>query len=362
MPEPQVGYYVHHHGAGHAARALCIAQALQVPVTLIGSQLPHSLPDGVHGLLLPGDTADPMPHVERIDGLHYAPLAVQGLRERMAMLVQWFYQHWPCVLVVDVSVEVALLARLCGVPVIYVRQHGRRDDAAHRLAYESASALLAPWPKPMEAPTTAAWIRDKTAYCGWLSRFAGAPLATPRAGQALVISGHGGTGLSTSLLAAVAAQCPEWHFRVAGPLAPGTGLPNLEWLGRLNDPQQAMREAEVVIGSASDSLVAEAASLGCRYIAVAEERPFDEQRLQARRLNALEVALGLEQGWPPAPAWPALLARAQRLDPGRWYGWADPASARQAAQWVEATLDRLIRTPGGQPSAPGPLAPPSASE
>lgn len=341
MSEPHVGYYVHHHGAGHGVRAVRIAQALRVPVTLIGSQLPDELPAGVHRLQLPADTAEGMT-VERFDVMHYAPLAVDGVRERMAMLAQWFTEHWPCLLVVDVSVEVALFARLCSVPVVYVRQHGLRDDAAHRLAYQSASALLAPYPAEMEATDTPQWLRDKTTYSGWLSRFAGAGGTAPQAGNVLIITGHGGTGLSTALIDAVARQCPDWRFRIAGGLAPGTPASNLVWLGNLPDPQDEMRNAELVVGSASDSLVGEAASLGCRYIAVAEDRPFDEQRLQARRLNELNVALGLEDGWPAAPQWTALLEAARELDPGRWRGWADVASAARAARLIEDTLARTI--------------------
>jgi predicted glycosyltransferase len=120
---------------------------------------------------------------------------------------------------------------------------------------------------------------------------------------------------------------------------------NLHWLGRLDNPQDEMREAEVVVGSASDSLVGEAASLGCRYIAVAEDRPFDEQRLQARRLNELNVAIGLEQGWPAASQWPALIDAALGLNPDDWRGWADVSAAKRAARLIEDTLSRLIRTP-----------------
>ncbi|QKZ04502.1 hypothetical protein [Pseudomonas eucalypticola] len=337
MPEPQVGYYVHHHGAGHGVRAAHIAQALRVPVTLIGSRLPDDLPVGVRSMPLPGDTAPGM-RVERLDALHYAPLAVDGLRERMALLARWFVTHWPCVLVVDVSVEVALFARLCGVPVVYVRQHGLRDDPAHRLAYESASALLAPYPQVMEAGDTPQWLRDKTGYSGWLSRFAGTPRTAPRKAQVLIITGQGGTGLSVGLIEAMARRCPGWQFRVAGSLPAGDPGPNLQWLGHLKDPRVEMHQAEVVVGSASDSLVGEAASLGCRFIAVAEDRPFDEQRLQARRLNELGVAIGLEQGWPAAPQWPALFEAARTLDPSRWQGWADANAASRAARLIESTL------------------------
>lgn len=348
MPELRVGYYVHHHGAGHATRAVCIARAMQVPVTLIGSQLPEFLPPGIDSLRLPGDTAPGM-QVESFDTLHYAPLNVRGLCERMALLAQWFSDNWPCLLVVDVSVEVALLARLCSVPVVYMRQHGQRDDAAHSLAYECATALLAPYPAQMEARDTPLWLREKTLYSGWLSRFAGTPPAAPQHGQVLVITGHGGSGLSAALLEAVARYCPAWQFRVVGSLTAGPPAANLHWLGQVADPSEAMRSAEIVIGSASDSLVGEAASLGCRFIAVAEDRPFAEQRQQARRLNELEVATGLAHGWPAVEQWPALLDAARGLAPERWAGWADAGAPARAAQMIEETLQRVLKTRG----APG---------
>ncbi|MFF7708754.1 hypothetical protein [Pseudomonas sp. NPDC007930] len=338
MAEPRIGYYVHHHGAGHGVRALAIAAAAPVPVTLLGSRLPNGpWPAHVDGLQLPPDY-HPGVQAEAFDVLHYAPLAVPGLRQRMAQLAQWFAQHWPCLLVADVSVEVALLARLCSVPAVYVRQHGLRHDAAHRLAYASASGLLAPYPEAM-APAGDPW-RGKTAYTGWVSRYNGLPVGQAEPGRVLVICGHGGTGLNAALLEAAAQACPQWRFEVAGALAPGRAAGNLRWLGELAAPAAAMQRAEVVIGSASDSLVSEAAALGCRYIAVAEQRPFAEQRLQARQLQALGVALGLEAGWPPAERWPALLAQARQLPPPHWQQWADAQAATRAAAALVGWLPR----------------------
>ena len=37
-PRP-IGYYVHHHGAGHLSRARVIREATSLPVTLLGSQI-----------------------------------------------------------------------------------------------------------------------------------------------------------------------------------------------------------------------------------------------------------------------------------------------------------------------------------
>ncbi len=56
----------------------------------------------------------------------------------------------PSLVVVDVSVEVTLLVRLLGVPVVVVAMQGDRDDRPHVAAYDAATALLAPWPRDAE--------------------------------------------------------------------------------------------------------------------------------------------------------------------------------------------------------------------
>jgi predicted glycosyltransferase len=347
MAEPRVGYYVHHQGAGHATRALAIARRMDSPVTLIGSTLPAQLPAPIQRLDLPGDTAPGM-RVERFDSLHYAPLGVDGLRERMGLLGDWMRAAWPCLLVVDVSVEIALLARLFGVPTLYLRQHGRRDDAAHRQAYACAAALLAPFPRAMESEDTPPEVLGKTRYAGWVSRYAGAAPGATQPGRVLVINGHGGTAFSHAGLAELANACPQRRLYVAGAVegAPTHSADNLTYLGMLDDPQDEMRRAELVIGSAGDSLVAEAASLGCRYIAIAEDRPFDEQRAQARRLQQLGVAVGLE-AWPDASQWPALLTRASQLDPRTWRAWADEQAGARCAAIIEEVLAQSFRSPCG---------------
>ncbi|UFH51582.1 hypothetical protein [Pseudomonas sp. KNUC1026] len=317
-----------------------IARALEVPVTLFGSRKPDGvLPSNVRWVELPLD------YVEGVSepGLRQPALrpcrAYAASTSASATLAQWFEQHWPCLLVVDVSVEVALLARLCSVPTIYLRQHGERSDSAHRLAYDTAQGLLAPYPQAMAAAGDP-WA-GKTFHSGWLSRYNGRVVREAEPGTVLLISGHGGSGLSAGYARAVARQCPAWQVRVAGPTSMGEGSANLQWLGVLADPADEMQRAEIVVGSASDSLVSEAAALGCRYVAVGEQRPFDEQSDQARRLDAWGAALGLEEGWPAAERWPALLEQARALDGLAWQQGAPPEAARRAARWLQAQLAQV---------------------
>lgn len=344
VAELSIGYYAHHHGAGHVTRALAIAAAFDGALTLFGSRLPErvELPN-VQLCPLPPDVA-PGVEGEAFTCLHYAPLGVEGLRERMGLLVDWFRQAWPCLLVVDVSVEVALLARLCGVPTIYLRQRGSRFDAAHELAYASASRLLAPYPDLLEEPATPAVWRAKTCYAGSLSRYAGQRLDSVReSGTVTVIAGHGGTAFNRARLAAAAQACPEWHWTVLGPVGDdATPAPaNLRFLGSVADPGPWLTTAEVVVGSAGDSLVAELADLRCRFVCLPEARPFDEQLSTGRRLAEQGLAVTCDS-WPVADAWPGLLARARQLDPERWTLVSDGQGAQRAAACIQAVAREVL--------------------
>ncbi|PZO98888.1 MAG: hypothetical protein DI618_10280, partial [Dermacoccus nishinomiyaensis] len=170
----RIGYYVHHHGRGHATRAGVIGAELTRRghvITYLGS---GALPDGDQVAL--GSDADEAdaPFVDPDAGgrLHWAPLG-GGYAERSAQIAAWVTQARPDVVVVDVSVEVSALVRLLGVPVVVVAQPGRRDDAPHALAFDLAAAVLAPWPARLDVAPHLERHRDKTVEVGGLSRFAG---------------------------------------------------------------------------------------------------------------------------------------------------------------------------------------------
>src|SRR6201746_443840 len=193
--QPRIGYYVHHHGWGHASRAASIARELPGEATLLSS-LPRSrlrAPGPVVSLPLDDDGILDAP-----PDLHFAPLHSSGLRKRMAIVAGWIDAQAPDLLVVDVSVEVAALARLCGVPVVYVRQSARRDDPAPTLrrgcgaAASTAAPSLAStgWPGPHSSAAESACWRSATGPLGWPPR----SLASPRPGRASPLRPRRGRG------------------------------------------------------------------------------------------------------------------------------------------------------------------------
>ena len=346
MAEVTVGYYAHHQGAGHVTRALAIAAHFPGPMTLFGSSLPSETSlANVTLCHLPMDY-DALTVNHTPAGLHYAPLAVDGLRERMGAMIDWFRSNWPCLLVVDVSVEVALLARLCGVPTIYMRQRGNRFDPAHSLAYACASRLLAPYPEQLEEPHTPDEWALKTDYAGSISRYSQSLRQRQIDNQHVtVITGFGGTELTVARLAEAARKCHDWQWTVLGPIVDDATVPmpsNLRLLGMVKDPLPWLARAHVVVGSAGDSLVSEIAELRCRFISVPEARPFGEQHSVSRLLAAEDLAIHCAV-WPASESWPSLLDRATKLSPANWEPFVDGHGAMRAASSISRAANEVLR-------------------
>lgn len=310
----RIGIYVHHHGGGHAARTGAIGAALLergAAVTYLSSLPARRLGPG-EVVTLPLDTdlgTEPGPTPAE---LHFAPLGSAGLTGRMANVAAWISAQRPDLVLVDVSVEVAMLVRLCGVRFAYLRQSGRRDDPAHRLAYRWAAGLLAPDPEWLEPVGTPACIREKTGHVGAVTRFDGCPRPAGRnRPRRAVVLGEGGEELA----ATIAAAAGGW--KVLGPRPVDLDL---------------LASCAVVVAPAGANTVAEAAFARCGLVCVPHPRPFAEQVARGADLRRHRAAVVLPVEGTVAN-WSSLLeeARSRRR---ALADWADGEGAGRAADYL----------------------------
>ncbi|KQU70494.1 glycosyltransferase [Phycicoccus sp. Root101] len=335
-----IGYYAHHHGAGHLTRMQSIAAVLDEPVWGLSS---GPRPPGWTGgwTDLARDDDPPAGHRSERDltahgVLHWVPLHHDGLARRAAQLTTWAADERPRAVVVDVSVEVALLARLAGVPTVVVAMPGRRDDRAHRLAYDTADALLAPWPRgahDLHWPDR--WV-DKAWFVGGISRFDGRELpatstdpATPGSHAAgpgapgdrtvLLLWGAGGRSTTDADVRAARAATPGWTWVERSPGHDGS-----------SDLWDDLQRADVIVTHAGQNAVAEAAAARRPAVVVAQPRPHAEQEWTARRIDDWRIAVGRTE-WPEPEDWPELLELAVSRGGHGWARWSDGTGAQQAA-------------------------------
>ncbi|MFE1377622.1 glycosyltransferase [Streptomyces sp. NPDC058740] len=323
-----IGYYVHHHGLGHLHRALCIARHTRCPVTGLSSlERPADWPGP--WIRLPLDTGGPAAVDARAQGrLHWAPLFHDGYTERMATLAGWLGRTRPALLVSDVSVEVACLARLMGVPVVVTAMRGERLDAAHRLGHDLALRLLAPWPATVPEPGWPAHWYDKTVYATAFSRDDGRiPTPPPRDGtrRVLLMLGAGGSGIAGEQVRAARAATPHWRWDLLG--GPGG-----DWSA---DPWPRICAADVVVTHGGQNAVAECAAARRPTVVLPQGRPFGEQHATGRALRDAGLAVVREE-WPRPDEWPSLLEEAAALDGEAWAGWAPGDGAERAARALDA--------------------------
>jgi UDP-N-acetylglucosamine--N-acetylmuramyl-(pentapeptide) pyrophosphoryl-undecaprenol N-acetylglucosamine transferase len=342
---PRIGIYAHHHGGGHAARSGAIGAALGdrgAAVTYLSS-LPARWPGPGEAIELPLDTdRGPDPGGTPAE-LHFAPLGSAGLAARMAAIAGWIDSWRPDLLLVDVSVEVAILARLCGVPFAYLRQTGVRDDPPHRLAYSWSAGLLAPFPQWLERRDTAYDIIERTGYVGAVTRFDGDPRPPDgeRPRRALVLGGCGAAAEE------IAAAAPGWEVLDPRPV-------DLDLLAG----------CDVVVAPGGANAVAEVAFARCGLVCVPQPRPFAEQVARGEDLERHGAAVVLWEA--PAPGdWPRLLeaARERRV---ALAAWADGEGAGRAADYLIALARASSRSASSSqstiPSAASSVSQPLAGQ
>ena len=331
-----IGYYVHHFGHGHLHRATAVARALAEPVTGFSSL---SAPKDWPGPWIQLDRDDEDVARDRTDQtarkrLHWVPLGHHGLRTRMAEVASWLRHVSPSVFIVDVSVEVAVLVRLHGIPVVTVAAPGERGDAAHRLGFDVSDALVGCWP-----PEATAMLRcvspdvlDRVHPVGALSRF---PVAEPRPRRAgrrrvTVLAGSGGHELTTEDLELARKETPDWEWTVLD-----------RELGTWTDePYAALLDADVVVTHAGQNALAEVAAARKPAVVVPQPRPHHEQQVTADVLWRGGWPAVVADAW-PRQGWSERLHRAELLDGADWASWCDGQAADRFAKVVRATRLRV---------------------
>lgn len=323
-----IGYYIHHHGHGHRMRALSICSAMDTAATALSSvPLPHPSPF-VDSVVLARDDEAPAPIDPTAGGaLHWAPVHDEGLRRRMMQLCRWIEAARPSLMVADVSVEVAAVARLLGVPVVVMAMPGERTDSPHRLGYRLAEHIIAAWPQDAYDPV---WLREfahKTTFVGGITRFDGRHLierGCARRPRILVLSGSGGTTVTVEDVQ----DCARIHHRYRWQMLGG---PRARWV---QDPWPALCGCDVVVSHAGQNAVADIAAARRPAIVIAQHRPYDEQRTTAGVLAAHRLAVSVPR-WPPLHQWPALIAETLALGGDRWVRWQTAGAAQRAAAVID---------------------------
>ena len=358
------GYFVHHQGRGHAERCAAIARALPEdrPLTIFcaRSDIFPALPAMATISVIPslfeagGDESAGMDHVPTPATLHCAPLGWPGIRRAMATIAQWFADADPALMICDVSAEVAQFTRICSVPHVKVLQHGDRDDAGHRAAYEGAAGLLAPFHASLAQHEWPAAMRARTCFAGGLgveTRVADREEARRRIGvrpgeeMVLVLAGGGGNGFSQGPIAVGARSRPDARWITIGRIERdwhATEPANLEHRGWVETAADHIAAADIVVASTGNTTCQQILAAAKPWLAIPEWRYFDEQHRKAEALAAAGVATVRLHLPSSAGAWHHALAETSAQHrPLAQRALIEDGPADKAAAWLEQLAARL---------------------
>lgn len=333
-----IGWYVHHHGWGHVTRMRAIRPFLEDDVTVFSSlPRPETLPDRTTWVQLPSD-ADP---VDAPDGtrreaatlgdvtaggaLHWAPVGHPGHRARLAAMATWIAENPVTAFVVDVSVEVTMLVRLLGVPTVVFAQPGERTDQPHRLGYDLADRIIAPWgPGTIEA-TGLRGRDDRVRPVGAISRYGGrARTVEPDERRVLFLSRTLDDDRLRRTIALL--EGDGWTVDTAG-ARDGD---------RVDDVWPLICAATVVVSAAGQNGVADLAAANARAVVIGQDRPFAEQEHTARVLAAQGYAQTAPEDASPEAIVAAVRSAAETSP--EWTGWGVVGAAARAAAAIEEVV------------------------
>ena len=332
-------------------RALSIASQLgKAHVTFLGSGLARFkdiIPKTIQCIYLPGDVAeqsDPYAAMMELSFLHYAPINVEKVAKRAAEISAALHALFPVILIVDVSVEVTMLATLCGIPTVVIRQNGDRDDSAHLHAYECAQLLIAPSPEELMNPSPHDWVNAKTFFSGGFSKYSGKDQYVQDVDHRAIgmIVGSGGTSLDGSTVNALATQCPDKQIHVIGDIsdiAP-VSAQHVIFHGQVNDPADLLSRCDVIIGNAGHNTVMEMADLGKKFVCIPEDRPFQEQLRKAELLEQNNMAVVVQPQALIDADWKMIIHKAENLPADCWQGVIREAALADIALRLHALWDK----------------------
>jgi UDP-N-acetylglucosamine--N-acetylmuramyl-(pentapeptide) pyrophosphoryl-undecaprenol N-acetylglucosamine transferase len=335
-----IGVYVD-DAPGPVARASAIVPNVRSQVTLLSrvSDLGDALPGRVLQVRLPAVDDD-----TRSQDAAERPVPRSLGAAGAAELLVWMEQERPDLLFVDGPADVAVFARLAGVPVVLLRRPGRTSVSQRQLLDRATLGMLAPYPDELASPNDP--DAPRTVHVGLISRFAGRPKGRASARRQLgldddsrlvtVLAGSRGLGNGPTELAAAVAATPGWRWHLLGEVA-GAPIehPSVSDLGWVADPWPHLLAADVVLAGASPSSVAEVADAGVPLVVLPRRTRDGEERRFADALGGLGAAVPLG-AWPAPQRWKGTLDAASRMDPGPLASLAEGRAATRAAEWLDA--------------------------
>ena len=325
----RLGYYAHHHGSGHCRQIDKLAALLPVDAKSQLIVFTSLSPDDysfssldkqqIIRLQAEDECADDVLKGRAGEyfqpaSLHYSPVGNSNIQKRSHQILDTIYQHHIDLMVIDVSVEVAMLCRAASIPYLYIRLPGIRDDTPHLNAFAGALALLAPYPRLLEATMTPEWVGKKTLYLDFINTTQQKELNYHEFMKILtklnalnlkdwgedaptiitVIKGYGGHKAIDMKLPELRHLLPNAFIISLGPINDNMRC-HVDIAAQVNDVTPFIQHSDYLLMACGLNAVAQAYDYATPLVVLPDDRPHQEQEVMAQALINQERALSWQQ-------------------------------------------------------------------
>ena len=391
----RIGYYAHHHGSGHCRQADKLAALMPISLRNTFIVFTSLTIDAYTFTTIKNDQIIRLnAEDEREDdilagragkywqpaSLHYSPVGNHDIQTRSLQLLNAIQQHSIDLMIIDVSVEVAMLCRAASVPYLYVRLAGIRDDDPHLNAFAGALGLLAPYPKALETSETDDWLQQKTLYLDFLPEKSAKSISydafivsladlieddnngsnpatkfnlTDEAEQnpkiITVIKGYGGHEAIDAKLPKLREMHPDALIISLGPIADNKRS-YVDIAAQVTDVSPFLMHSDLLIMACGLNAIAQAYHHKTPLVVLPDERPHREQEVMAEAL----IAQGRAMSWQQfvdvsknSPSLGSLLTSSAKPDSNRVSNnTVDETNTKTTAQ---ALMDSFVEYPATKP-------------
>lgn len=325
----RLGYYAHHHGSGHCRQIDKFAALLPVDTKrqlIVFTSLSRDDYDftavdetQIVRLQVEDECADDVlkgragEHWQPAS-LHYSPVGNSNIQKRSHQILDTIYQCKIDLMIIDVSVEVAMLCRAASIPYLYIRLPGIRDDTPHLNAFAGALALLAPYPRLLEAAMTPEWVGKKTLYLDFINAVQQKELAYNEFIKILtkldtsspkdwgedtstiitVIKGYGGHEAIDMKLPELRRLLPNAFIISLGPINDDMRC-YIDIAVQVNDVTPFIQHSDYLLMACGLNAVAQAYDYATPLVVLPDDRPHREQEVMAKALIDQGRALSWRQ-------------------------------------------------------------------
>ena len=331
-------YYVNCNGAGHWQVAASILKHITTPAIIIAQYKPdHIILPARHQFIAlePIRRSDDTSFAS--DALHIAPKYHAEYLPIIQKILDIIARHRCIYAMLDVSVEMGMLLRLCGIAYATKSMHGIRTDRGHTQYYLAADALIASYPEILEDDLTPSWVKEKTHYVGGICHIQDHPpmqIASKKP-VILIVKPQGSSSLNEQKIITLSNHITS-HYWIGIGFSEPSSSENCEIHGHVTNASAYMRIASIMVANAGNNSILEAGYYHIPLIVKAEPRYFDEHERKVAILKRKHYAIIVDD-WPDEiERWKRIIEETECLE--NFSNHVSKDGSKRAAQFIESRI------------------------